>query len=102
MMPNPKWVRSQWMSQGVTDAKGGAVEFRVEKAGLFTQVLARQSSLKINWRKMLTAFLQLFRRRAHQVQRVLCKKITLTQQWARRKMMQQRFCLGDFKEFGRL
>lgn len=80
MMPNPKvGTVTMDVTKAVSDAKGGAVEFRVEKAGVIHAGVGKASFAEDKLAENITAFLAAIQKaRPSGAKGVFVKKISLT------------------------
>jgi len=80
MMPNPKvGTVTMDVTKAVSDAKGGAVEFRVEKAGVIHAGVGKASFTEDKLAENVTAFLAAIQKaRPTGAKGVFVKKISLT------------------------
>jgi len=80
MMPNPKvGTVTMDVTKAVSDAKGGAVEFRVEKAGVIHAGVGKASFAEDKLAENVTAFLAAIQKaRPSGAKGVFVKKIALT------------------------
>ena len=80
LMPNPKvGTVTQNIAQAVKDAKGGAVEFKVEKAGIVHAGVGKASFSDADIEKNVTAFLgALVRARPSGAKGTFVRKVTLS------------------------
>ena len=73
-MPNPKTgTVNMDVTKAVQDAKGGAVSFRVEKAGIVHAVWAKLLLMPQNWKKISRHLPMLYKKQNQPVQKVLLK-----------------------------
>lgn len=80
MMPNPKvGTVTPNVTKAVSDAKGGAVEFRVEKAGVIHAGVGKASFTEAKLAENVTAFLSAIQKaRPSGAKGVFVKKVSLT------------------------